>query len=421
MAEDTLLSDDLLRQLMSVGEVDLLVAIPSHNNAATIGRTVEVVEEAFQANYPRERAVIVNVDGGSKDDTPDIFATAAVQRNGGSRGLTSLRTEHRVSAHYASVPSQGLAYRSILASVDLLRAKACAVISPITAQATPDWVRNLLQPVYKQKRDFVAPLYTREKFDGLLARNVLYPMTHAIFGRGIRELQSSELAFSGALATLCLNQNVWNEEAVVASPEIWMAVSAIASDVPCCQSYLGPKVPPASRAATDIVGVIRQTLGTLFWCLESFESVWLARKEATTVPTIGPDHDLSPQTNRVNRKRLYDLFRSGAGELEPILGTILAADTHADVQQLATVDEKKFRFGNELWAKTLYDFTASYHHAVLNRDHMIQAFVPLYRGRICSFLLQHQDSSQDEIEADSQDLCGKLDQLKPYLVERWKK
>jgi hypothetical protein len=52
---------------------------------------------------------------------------------------------------------------------------------------------------------------------------------------------------------------------------------------------------------------------------------------------------------------------------------------------------------------------------------MIQAFVPLYRGRICSFLQQHQDSSQDEIEADSQDLCGKLDQLKPYLVERWKK
>jgi glucosylglycerate synthase len=421
MAEDTLLSDDLLRQLMSVGEVDLLVAIPSHNNAATIGNVVEVVEETFQANYPRERVVIVNVDGGSKDDTPNIFSTSATQRNGTGRGLTSLRTEHRVSTNYASVPSQGLAYRMILAAADLLRAKACAVVSPATVQATPDWIRNLLQPVYKQQRDFVAPLYTRQKFDGLLARNVLYPMTRAVLGRGIRELQSTELAFSGALAGRCLNQSVWNEEAVLASPEIWMALTAISSDFQCCQSYLGPKVPVASRAGTDIVGIIRQTLGTLFWCLESFESAWIGRTEVVQVPTVGPDHDLSEQSTRVNRKRLYELFRSGVAELEPILQTILAPETQAEVQRIAAIEEKQFRFENELWAKTLYDFTASYHHAVLNRDHLIQAFVPLYRGRICSFLLQHQDSSQEEIEADAQDLCGKLDKLKPYLVERWKK
>jgi glucosylglycerate synthase len=421
MAEDTLLSDDLLRQLMSVGEVDLLVAIPSHNNAATIGNVVEVVEETFQANYPRERVVIVNVDGGSKDNTPNIFSTSATQRNGAGRGLMSLRTEHRVSTNYASVPSQGLAYRMVLAAADLLRAKACAVVSPTTVQATPDWIRNLLQPVYKQKYEFAAPLYTRQKFDGLLARNVLYPMTRAVFGHGIRELQSTELAFSGALASRCLNQNVWHEEAVLASPEIWMALSAISSDLQCCQSYLGPKVPVASRAGTDIVGIIRQTLGTLFWCLESFESAWIERTEVAPVPTIGPDHDLSEPSTRVNRKRLYELFRSGVAELEPILQTILAPETHAEIQRIATIEEKQFRFENQLWAKTLYDFTASYHHAVLNRDHLIQAFVPLYRGRICSFLLQHQDSSQEEIEADVQDLCGRLDKLKPYLVERWKK
>ena len=33
LVEETFLDDDFLRQLMSVGEVDLLVGIPSHNNA----------------------------------------------------------------------------------------------------------------------------------------------------------------------------------------------------------------------------------------------------------------------------------------------------------------------------------------------------------------------------------------------------
>ena len=53
LAEDSFLSDDLLRQLISVGEVDLLVGIPSHNNAETIGHTVEAIEESFQRAFPR--------------------------------------------------------------------------------------------------------------------------------------------------------------------------------------------------------------------------------------------------------------------------------------------------------------------------------------------------------------------------------
>jgi hypothetical protein len=49
----------------------------------------------------------------------------------------------------------------------------------------------------------------------------------------------------------------------------------------------------------------------------------------------------------------------------------------------------------------------------------VQALVPLYRGRIYSFLLKHQDSSPDEIEADSEKLCLEFERQKPYLVERW--
>ena len=73
MAEESFLTDDLVQQLISVGEVDILVGIPSHNNAETIGRAVETVEESFQRAFPRERVVIVNVDAGSNDGTPDIF------------------------------------------------------------------------------------------------------------------------------------------------------------------------------------------------------------------------------------------------------------------------------------------------------------------------------------------------------------
>jgi hypothetical protein len=247
----------------------------------------------------------------------------------------------------------------------------------------------------------------------------LYPITRTTFGRRIREIHSTELGFSGRLATHCLNQGVWNDAALQAAPETWMAITAISQDFRCCQSYLGPKGQPAAKSGTDIVAAVRQTVGTLFWCLESQERFWISRVGSEPVPTFGPDHELGSQKVRVSRKRMFDLFRSGVAELAPLLKSILAADTDAEIERVATFDERNFQFEDALWARTICDFAAAYHHSVLNRDHLVQALVPLYRGRIYSFLLKHQDSSPDEIEADSEKLCLEFERQKPYLVERW--
>ena len=130
MVEEILLADDFVRQLISVGEVDILVGIPSFNNAATIGQTVLAVEQSFQQGFARERVVLVNVDGGSGDGTREVVMNTRAEKSSSGRGLTSLRTEQRVVTQYGNAPSASLAMRTILAAADLLRAKACAVRRP---------------------------------------------------------------------------------------------------------------------------------------------------------------------------------------------------------------------------------------------------------------------------------------------------
>ena len=420
MADDSFLTDDLLRQLISVGEVDLLVGVPSRNNADTIGNTVEVIEDSFQRAFPRQRVVIVNVDVGSNDGTTDNFLNAAARKGGNSRGLTSLRTEHRVVSRSENA-SQAAVLRTIVATADLLRARACAVIPAATPNLTADWVGNLLQPVYRQDFDLVAPLYARQRFDGLLARLVLYPITRAVFGKRIREIQSTEFGFSGRLATNCAGSNVWREASIQDLPQACMTVMAITSDYRCCQSFLGPKMRPvATSQPPDLVTVVRQAVGALFWCMDTHESYWMADAGNDVVPSFGPDHELTDEPVTVNLERLLELFRSGVAELSPLLRTIVAADTYAEIQRLATSDERNLCFDNVLWAHTLYDFAASYHHTLLNRDHMVQALVPLYRGKIYSFFLQHAASTAADIEVDSEKLCLEFERQKPQLMERWK-
>jgi len=300
LAEDTLLADDLLRQLMSVGEVDLLVGVSSHNAAHKLGEAVQAIERSFQQFFARQRVVIVNIDGGDKEPSQDDPAASLVanpvqlaQTVVPRHGITSLRTINRVTANYSVPPAPGAALRTLLAAADLLRARACAVVSPVTCSLTPDSIAKLLRPAYQDKVDFVAPLYSRHKFQGLLARNLVYPMCRAVFGAAIRELYTDECGFSGRLASSCLNQNIWHEEAIQTRPEAWMALSAISSDFRCCQTFLGEKPPAARGPATDIVEVLRQTVGTLFWCLETRQSLWLDAETSPSLTTFGPDHELT--------------------------------------------------------------------------------------------------------------------------------
>ena len=135
MADETFLSDDLLRQLMSVGEVDLLVGILSHSSANTMRVAARSVEKSLQQNFVRQRVAIISVAGGAVEDGDSTVASGeepeALLR---SKGLSSLRTIHRITAGFNAAPSAGLALRTIFSSSDLLRAKACAVVSPATTE-----------------------------------------------------------------------------------------------------------------------------------------------------------------------------------------------------------------------------------------------------------------------------------------------
>ena len=420
LAEDTILADDLIRQLISVGEVDLLVGVYSHDHANATSHAFHAIEQSFQKHFARQRAVIINVCGGDNEGSDDSGPGLGDSAEKNAPFANSLRTVHRVTADFSVPPTAGLALRTVLTAADLLRARACTMVSSGTTNLTPDRITNLLTPVIREKYDFVAPLYTRHKFQGLLARNLLYPMSRALFRCGIRELYADEWGFSGRLATTCLNQDVWHEEPIRTRPEAWMAISAISNDFRCCQAFLGQKLQSATGPGADIVEVFRQTVGNLFWCIESQQSTWLDCERPESVQTFGPEQELTSGPTDLDPHRIFEMFRTGVEELGPILSTILDPETHAEIKNLVACEKCSFKFRSDLWVRTLYDFVASYHHAVMNRDHLIQALVPLYRGMTFSFLMEYSDSSPTEMEAVSESLCGEFERQKAYLTEKWK-
>jgi hypothetical protein len=417
--DGTFLTDDFLRQLINVGEVDILVGLPTHNNAKTIGSIVHAIQSGILHAFPRERAVIINADGGSRDGTPELVTGISIDDARPASNLNALRTLHSISTKYASSPEGGVALRTILAAAELLRAKACVVMSPDSTGIDSERLSTLLRPIYRDGFDLVTPIYRRHKFEGLLMTNLLYPMIRALYGVRIRESYTPEFAFSGRLGSQFLGQNGWSDGTGGTGVELRFTLAAITGGYRICQSFVGEKEHVERRAA-DLVPTLRQTVGVLFSALEADFPVWSSITGSQPVPTSGSDQEVLLEPMRVNRKRLREMFSTGVAELESVFQSILSPSTLAELQRIARLGEEDFQYSAELWVRTVYEFAASYQKSVINRDHIVQALAPLFRGRVCTFLNENRNASAHDVENNIEALCLEFERLKPDLLRMWK-
>jgi hypothetical protein len=398
--------------------VDIVVGVPTYNHGQTVGQVVQAVRAGLLQCFPRARAVIINADGGSGDGTQDLVRAASINDANVSADVHALRTLHSISTQYKGGPANGTALHIILAAADLLQARACAVVSPESTTLEPRWIEQLLRPLLSDGRDLVLPVYRRHKFDGLLIQNLAYPMTRAVYRCPVREPYPSDFGFSGTLGSHFLSQDIWTQDNGRKGTELWLSLLALVGRFKVVQSFLGAKA-RLENPRSDLVNAMRETAGTLFSSMDSYASAWTSGREPLEAPCQGCEPAASVAPLRLNRKRLYEAFKLGASELEPVFLSILSAETHGGIRQLASTTEDNFVYSAELWTRTVYEFAAAYHKAVIDRDHIVQALVPLFRGRAFTFLTENQEASPEEVESNIEALCQTFESEKPYLLKLW--
>ena len=327
MAQASLLSDELVQQLIAVGEVDVLVGIPTHNNAATIAAVVTAVHRAFARHFPRDRTVLVNADSGSSDGTREIVRDLSVDDADTVTVASSLRTSHRIVTPYHGVPGKGGAIRQIFAAADLLQARAVAVLDADVSSVTPEWIRALLTPVRAHGCDFVAPIYARHPLEGPLVSQLVRPLMRAAYGRRIAEPQAAEFGCSGAFAADCLQQPVWDGPLGQVGIDIWLTGRALSGPFQCGEAALGPRTLSPSSTRPGLAETFGQVVGALFNCLDAQAEAWLPRRDSTALPLIGPPPTPSTEPPAIDADRLLQSFGTNVRDLHAVLETILDRDT----------------------------------------------------------------------------------------------
>jgi len=406
-------------EINEIKEADILVGFPSYNDVRTIGHVVRTITAGLLKYFPDARAVLVNSDGGSTDGTQEESLKAQAENFKVISTSHPGYPVHKIVTPYHGIPGKGSAFRTIFEVATALRVKACAIVDSGLRSITPEWIELLLKPIYEDDFDYVAPLYARHKFDGTITNSIVYPLTRALYGKRVRQPIASDSGFSGKLAEFYLIKGTWDSDVIQFGIDMWMTTLAITAGFKVCQSHLGPRISDAKGPGSDLGSLFTQVVSSVYDLTEKYEDSWKKVKESQLIPTFGLEHETGLESVTVNVGQMIRSFRLGVKDLMEIWRKVLLPETALRLESVGRLADEVFSLPQDLWVRVVYDFAAGYHKGSFHREHLLKSMIPLYLGRVASFIKENQESPANEAEENIESLCRVFEEMKPYLIDRW--
>ena len=185
------------------------------------------------------------------------------------------------------------------------------------------------------------------------------------------------------------------------------------------QAALGPREQPRTAESVNLTQMLTRVLGAVFLEIERTVSVWQKVHRSEPVPLTGTDEPAG-EVAAPDVGWALESFRLGERDLRQIWGAVLPPLTLMELRKAAALPEGQFVIGDRLWSRIVYDFVLAYHLKVMNRDHLLSAFAPLYAGWLASFVGEVRQATGAEVDARVERLCLQYEAEKPYLIARWR-
>ncbi|MCY7418725.1 MAG: glycosyl transferase family 2 [Chloroflexi bacterium] len=430
-----------LRQAVEqLGSADIMVGIPSYRNAATIGHVVRAAQAGLVQYFPDLRPVLVNADAGSPDGTGRVVLDTEPPDYVERILLVHPRNKlQRLSLTYPEIEGvggKGAALRTIFQVADALGVEALVVVDSDLRSIVPEWVELLAGPILKGGFDFVAPLYSRYKWDGTITNTVTYPFTRSLYGLRIRQPIGGDFGVSGDLIRHYLAQDDWTPDVSKFGIDIWMTTTAITGGFAVCQTRLGAKIHDPKDPGADLGPMFSQVVGTLLRLTDKHAQSWLHVQTSHDIPVYGFERYGDPPPLDVNVTRLLDEFARGRMTVADAWRQALAPETLQQVERLAadaqrevdaasradtptSIEDATFGFPDDVWARVIGDVAVAAHQATLSIDALVAALVPLYFGRVAGFVIETRDLTTQQAEVVVERQARAFELAKPAFVGRW--
>jgi hypothetical protein len=306
--------------------------------------------------------------------------------------------------------------RSVVALASLLQARACVVLHCDLLTLNASALKLLAGPVLEGKCDLVTPIYPEGKYDGLINKSLLAPLSRALFGRRVRSpLPFDFCASSRMLAKLAdpggrpsqPGQLLWPSNIVaMESGQIWQAnIDALHT---------------LHTEGLELSAVLAQLAGALFQEIENCAAHWQRSRPSQPAEICGTQTAVATDGAPVDARPLIDSFVLGSRNLDEVWRLVLPPVSLLELKRLTTLPPEQFRMPDQLWARIIYDFALAYRLRRIGRSHLLGALTPLYLGWVASYAQEVAAAAPSEADQRVERVARAFEESKPYFVSRWR-
>lgn len=381
-----------------VEKCDIVVGIPSFNNATTVAHVARTAAEGIRRL--QLKGLIVNSDGGSTDGTVEAF-------------LASDTFEvPKFSLRYKGIPGKGSAVRALFEVAHKSKATIFIMLDSDLRSVEPWWIERMARPILEEKTDYVTPLYLRHKYDGTITNNVCYPLTSALYGVKVRQPIGGDFAVGSKSIEVFLSkpENVWQSNVARFGIDIWMTTTAIneLEKLPV-QAALGAKVHDVKDPGKQLQGMFVQVVQTLFELMIEYQDRWKTVGELIDTEIYGEQPAQRVEEIVVDLKNLKEKASKTLRERMPSRVS-LRRELLESILENGTL-------GAEQWVETVYEFALAYKRE--RSEELVLDLLPFYFARVADFVEKTKDMDSVEAEKLIESQLQLFMRLKEPFKRRW--
>ena len=398
------LSEDIEKQCKKIKPIDIMVGVLCKDVETTVLNVLNVINEGLYRYFPDYNKAIVISEGNSTDKTREVIDL-----------FQPYNSISKIATNDITTGGKGAGVLTILEIAHQAEAKCVVLMDGDLLSIKPGWIQTISNPIIYGRADLTVPYYIRDKNDGVITNNLVYPFTRAVYGIDIRQPIAGEFALSQNLYNILRDHPLFPPDFGV---DIFIVTVAAAEGLKVKEGLYSLKIHESTTRYLEpekfLIPMFRRVTGSMFTLAKYYEQYWKNKACVQHKTYYRECFSQKPIPVKIDIANLVSSFHKEYEEKKSIISSILSKEMISEIDKIITDPES---FDSEIWAEVVYNFAAAYKNASEDQKlQLLDSLKPLWLGRFVSYAMETHDMDINQAETVLQKQAEVFEEKFNYLL-----
>ena len=398
------LKPELVEKCKQMKPLDIVVGVLCKDVEATILNVLNVVNEGLYRYFPDYRLAIVVSDGNSSDKTREAIEL-----------FQPYSTIDVLVAEDITEGGKGAGVMTIFEIAHETEAKSIILMDGDLLSVKPSWIQTMANPIVYGRADLTVPYYIRDKNDGVITNNLVYPFTRALYGIDIRQPIAGEYALSKNLYELLRKHPLFPPDFGI---DIFILTVAAAEGMYVKEGLFSLKIHESTTHYLEpekfLVPMFRKVTESMFKLAKFYEIYWKSKPAVWHTKFHRDSFSQKPIPVQINISGMKKSFESEFNSSKDMMKRFLPQSI---IDNLDDIANNGGNFNSELWAEIVYNHAAAFKgiEDEESKYTLLDSLKTLWIGRFVSYATEVEKMDINEAEKIIQKQAGIFEEKFEYL------